>query len=140
MTGVRNPAGLDVDPVTGELFAVVQERDGAGDDLVPDYLIRVDEGEFFGWPYSYMGSNPQPGFAQLEPALVDSAEVPDLIFNPHSAVMDLAFYDGEMFPERYRTGPSSRSRARGTGPSPPATRWSSCRSRTGCPTGPTRIS
>lgn len=104
VTGVRNPTGLDVHPATGELFAVVQERDGAGNDLVPDYLIRVDEGEFFGWPYSYMGDNPQPGFSQLEPELVDSAEVPDLIFNPHSAVMDLAFYDGEMFPERFRNG------------------------------------
>lgn len=104
VTGVRNPTGIDVHPETGEVFAVVQERDGAGDDLVPDYLIRVDEGEFFGWPYSYMGSNPQPGFAQLAPDLVDSAEVPDLIFNPHSAVMDLAFYDAEMFPKRYRDG------------------------------------
>ncbi|WP_299656906.1 PQQ-dependent sugar dehydrogenase [uncultured Jannaschia sp.] len=104
VTGVRNPAGLDVHPETGEVFAVVQERDGAGDNLVPDYLIRVDEDEFFGWPYSYMGSNPQPGFAQLEPELVESAEVPDLIFNPHSAAMDLAFYDGEMFPERFRDG------------------------------------
>ena len=104
VTGVRNPAGIGVHPGTGEVFAVVQERDGAGDDLVPDYLIRVDEGEFFGWPYSYMGSNPQPGFAQLEPALVESAEVPDLIFNPHSAAMDLAFYEGDMFPERYRDG------------------------------------
>ncbi|SPJ26366.1 PQQ-dependent sugar dehydrogenase [Palleronia abyssalis] len=104
VTGVRNPAGLDVHPKTGDVFAVVQERDGAGDNLVPDYLIRVDEGEFFGWPYSYMGDNPQPGFAQLEPDLVDSAEVPDLIFNPHSASMDLAFYEGDMFPERFRDG------------------------------------
>ena len=104
VTGVRNPTGLDVHPGSGEMFAVVQERDGAGDDLVPDFLIRVDDGEFFGWPYSYMGSNPQPGFAQLEPALVDSAEVPDLIFSPHSAAMDLVFYEGDMFPERYRDG------------------------------------
>ena len=104
VTGVRNPAGLAVHPETGALFAAVQERDGAGDDLVPDYLIRVDEGEFFGWPYSYMGDRPQPGFAQLAPDLVASAQVPDLIFNPHSAVMDLAFYDGEMFPERFRGG------------------------------------
>ncbi len=104
VTGVRNPAGLDVHPGTGEVFAVVQERDGAGDNLVPDFLIRVDEGEFFGWPYSYIGPNPQPGFAQLDPELVDSTEVPDLMFNPHSAAMDLAFYEGGMFPEKYRDG------------------------------------
>lgn len=104
VTGVRNPAGLDVHPDTGQVFAVVQERDGAGDDLVPDYLIRLHAGEFFGWPYSYMGSKPQPGFAQLDPELVESAKVPDLLFNPHSAAMDLAFYDGEMFPARYRNG------------------------------------
>ncbi len=104
VTGVRNPAGLDVHPETGAVFSVVQERDGAGDNLVPDYLIRVDEGEFFGWPYSYMGNNPQPGFAQLEPELVESTQVPDLIFNPHSAAMDLAFYTGDMFPERFRDG------------------------------------
>ena len=104
VAGVRNPAGLDVHPETGEVFAVVQERDGVGDDLVPDYMIRVDEGEFFGWPYSYMGSNPQPGFAQLAPDLVESTQQPDLIFNPHSASMDLAFYEGDMFPERYRDG------------------------------------
>lgn len=90
-TGVRNPAGLAIHPETDELFAVVQERDGVGDDLVPDYLTQVQQGGFYGWPFSYIGQNPQPGFAERAPEKVDAAIVPDMLFQPHSAVMDLAF-------------------------------------------------
>lgn len=103
-SGMRNPSGLAVQPSTGDLWAIVQERDGVGDDLVPDFFTRVVETGFYGFPYSYIGSNPQPGFAQLEPGLVEAAIVPDVLFQPHSAAMDAEFYDGDMFPERYRGG------------------------------------
>ena len=104
-SGVRNPAGLAVHPDTGDLFAVVQERDGTGDDLVPDFLIKVQQDGFYGWPYSYIGQNPQPGFAEQAPDKVAAALTPDLLFQPHSAAMDLEFpEDGAQLPEAYRNG------------------------------------
>jgi glucose/arabinose dehydrogenase len=101
-SGMRNPTALAFHPDTGDLFAVVQERDGLGDKLVPDYLTQVHEGAFYGWPYSYMGQNPQSGFAELAPEKVAAAIVPDLLFEAHSSAIDLVFYDGEQFPEEYR--------------------------------------
>ena len=103
-TGMRNPSGLAVQPGTGDLWAVVQERDGVGDDLVPDFFTRVEEGGHYGFPYTYIGSNPQPGFADKKPDDLGEAIVPDVLFQPHSAAMDAVFYDGAMFPERYRSG------------------------------------
>ena len=104
-TGVRNPAGLAIHPETGELFAVVQERDGTGDDLVPDYLTKVQQDGFYGWPYSYIGQNPQPGFADRAPDKVEAAVTPDLLFQPHSAAMDLEFPEAQSnLPEAYRNG------------------------------------
>jgi glucose/arabinose dehydrogenase len=66
---------------------------------VPDYLTAVQDGGFYGWPYSYLGRNPQPGFADKKPELVKAAIVPDLLFESHSAPLDLVFYDGPMFPD-----------------------------------------
>ena len=104
-TGTRNPAGLAIHPDTGELFAVVQERDGTGDDLVPDYLTQVQQDGFYGWPYSYIGQNPQPGFADKAPEKVAAALTPDLLFQPHSAAMDLEFpEENAQLPEAYRDG------------------------------------
>jgi glucose/arabinose dehydrogenase len=60
-SGTRNPTALAFHPQTGELWAVVQERDGLGDNLPSDYLIRVQQGGFYGWPYAYIGKHPQPG-------------------------------------------------------------------------------
>jgi glucose/arabinose dehydrogenase len=80
----------------------VQERDGLGDDLVPDYLIRVKEGGFYGWPYAYAGSNPQPGFAAMAPEKVAASIAPDLVFEPHSATMDFVFMSGARVPADYR--------------------------------------
>ncbi len=102
--GMRNPSGLAVQPATGDLWAVVQERDGVGDDLVPDFFTRVRAGGFYGFPYSYIGSHPQPGFADKAPDLVENAVAPDVLFQPHSAAMDAEFYNGTMFPDRYRGG------------------------------------
>ncbi|MGH6894891.1 MAG: PQQ-dependent sugar dehydrogenase, partial [Dongiaceae bacterium] len=74
-SGLRNPVGLAFRPGTTELWTVVNERDGMGEELVPDYLARLEDGSFYGWPYSYVGTHPQPGFAGLRPDLVRSAVV-----------------------------------------------------------------
>jgi glucose/arabinose dehydrogenase len=91
VSGTRNPIGLHFHPETGDLWAVVQERDGLGSQLVPDYLTRLSEGAFYGWPYSYTGSKPQPGFAERAPEKVKAAKIPDLLFTAHSSAMDFAF-------------------------------------------------
>lgn len=88
-SGLRNPVGITLH--NGGLWAVVNERDGLGDDLVPDYLTRVQEGGFYGWPNSYVGDHPQPGFP-LRPGIV-----PDLLFRSHSAPLGLAFWRGDAF-------------------------------------------
>jgi len=101
-TGLRNPVGMAIHPDSGDLYVVVNERDGLGDELVPDYLTRVEDGDFFGWPYAYIGTNPQPGFAERRPDLVARSRVPDLLFLSHSAPLGLVFYDHDAFPEAYR--------------------------------------
>jgi glucose/arabinose dehydrogenase len=100
--GTRNPTALAFRPGTGELWAGVQERDGLGDDLPADFLIRVQQNGFYGWPYAYVGKNPQPGFAQLAPDKVQATLVPDLLFQAHSSLLDLAFYDADQFPAEYK--------------------------------------
>jgi glucose/arabinose dehydrogenase len=102
ITGTRNPTALTFHPDTGDLWAVVQERDGLGDNLPSDYLIRVQQGGFYGWPYAYIGPHPQPGFAQLAPDKVKAAITPDLLFQAHSSTMDLLFYQGDQFPAQYK--------------------------------------
>src|SRR5262245_6045222 len=97
-SGLRNPCGLAINPDTGELWAVVQERDGLGDRLVPDYMVRPGAGDFYGWPYAYTGQHPQPGFASKAPEKVKAAKLPDLLFESHSSAMDLVFYAGDQFP------------------------------------------
>ena len=104
-TGLRNPVGMDWNPVTGELWTAVNERDKLGDGLVPDYATRVQEGAFYGWPYSYYGAINDPRWAK-EPhqELVDAAVVPDVPLGAHTASLGLAFYTGDAFPENYRNG------------------------------------
>jgi len=101
-SGLRNPVGIDFHPETGELYVVVNERDGYGDDLVPDYFTRIREGEFFGWPYAYAGGIPDPEFADEAPAMVAKTVLPDVMFQSHSAPIGMVFYDGDTFPEDYR--------------------------------------
>jgi glucose/arabinose dehydrogenase len=101
-SGLRNTCGLAIHPSTGDLWAVVQERDGLGDKLVPDYMVRPDKGAFYGWPYAYIGTNPQPGFANQAPDKVKASKPPDLLFESHSSAMDLAFYTGTQFPAEYQ--------------------------------------
>jgi len=101
-SGMRNPTALAFHPESGELFAVVQERDGLGDRLPPDYLTHVEKGGFYGWPYAYIGQHPQPGFAHLRPDKVKASLTPDLLFEAHSSTLDLVFYAGGQFPDEYR--------------------------------------
>ena len=103
-TGLRNPVGLAREPLSGDLWTSVNERDGLGDDLVPDYATRVEEGGFYGWPYSYIGSNPMPGYARKRPDLVERAIVPDVLFQAHSAALGITFYTADQFPEHFRGG------------------------------------
>lgn len=103
-SGLRVPTEVKFYPGTDDLYTVVNERDRQGDELVPDYFTRVPEGAFFGWPYSYMGSIPQPGFADKRPDLVATAIQPDVPFLSHSAAIDLEFYTAMQFPEKYRGG------------------------------------
>lgn len=101
-SGLRNPVGIAFYPGTDRLYVVVNERDGMGDGLVPDYLTGLRAGDFFGWPYAYIGGNPQPGYGALRPDLVRASRLPDLLFQAHSAPLGLVFYDGAQFPPEYR--------------------------------------
>ncbi|HEY9878483.1 MAG TPA: sorbosone dehydrogenase family protein [Leptolyngbyaceae cyanobacterium] len=124
-SGLRNPVGLDFQPNTGELYATVNERDGLGDDLVPDYLTRIQQGEFFGWPYTYLKADlldPRhlSGSQSSRPDLAAQTKTPDVLFQAHSAALGLQFYDGPSFPEKYRNGAfvamrGSWNRSQGTG-------------------------
>lgn len=102
--GLRNPNGLVWNPVTGALWVGVNERDGLGDDLVPDYVTSVKPGGFYGWPYFYFGDNEDPRKAGERPELAKTTLVPDLAVGAHTASLGLAFYAGGAFPERYRGG------------------------------------
>lgn len=100
-SGLRNPVGIAFRPGSDDLYVVVNERDGVGDELVPDFLARIEDGDFFGWPYAYLGPNPQPGFGARRPDLVARTKVPDVLFRSHSAPLGLVFYDAAAFPEKY---------------------------------------
>lgn len=100
-SGMRNPVGMAWEPVTGALWTVVNERDGLGDDLVPDYATRVDDGAFYGWPYSYIGQNLDPRISGRSD-LVARAVVPSVLIQSHSAPLGIAFYTGNQFPADYR--------------------------------------
>ena len=103
-SGLRNPVGLRLYPGTDQIWASVQERDGLGDDLVPDYFTHIKEGGFYGWPFSYIGSNPDPRITEDAKELVTRAIVPDVILDNHTAVLDFLFYTGKQFPAEYRNG------------------------------------
>jgi glucose/arabinose dehydrogenase len=101
-SGMRNPTGLAFQPGTGDLYAIVQERDGLGDHLVPDFLTRVQKDQFYGWPYAYIGKHPQPGFASRRPDKVNASVTPDVLFESHSSALDVLFYEGGQFPAEYK--------------------------------------
>ncbi len=103
-TGLRNPVGLALNPATGQVWTSVNERDELGDDLPSDYLTSVQDGGFYGWPYSYIGSNVDPRVKQEKPDLVARAIIPDVLLGSHVAPLQFAFYTGKQFPEAYRGG------------------------------------
>jgi glucose/arabinose dehydrogenase len=100
-SGIRNPSGKAFNPVTGQLWTDCNERDGLGDELVPDYVTAVKEGGFYGWPTYYIGPNRDPRVKDTTlPA--DKVIVPDCLIQPHSSTLGLLFYTGKQFPAEYR--------------------------------------
>ena len=102
VSGIRNAVGLAVHPQTGQLWASVNERDGLGDDLVPDYITRVNDGDFFGWPWFYMGGAWDPRHEGKHPELKAKVKTPDVLVQPHSASLEMCFYTGRQFPAAHR--------------------------------------
>jgi glucose/arabinose dehydrogenase len=103
-SGVRNPTGLQWEPQSGKLWAIANERDELGPDLVPDYLTSVRDGGFYGWPYSYYGQHLDPRVMPQRPDLVASAISPDYALSSHVAPLGVAFYTGSNLPAAYRGG------------------------------------
>jgi glucose/arabinose dehydrogenase len=103
-TGLRNPVGLTLEPVTGRVWTTVNERDELGDDLPPDYFTSLTDGGFYGWPYSYIGDNVDSRVKPQKPDLVARAIIPDVLLGAHVAPLQFAFYTGKQFPENYRGG------------------------------------
>jgi glucose/arabinose dehydrogenase len=101
-SGVRNCAGLMVHPTTGEVWCSTNERDGLGDNLVPDYISSIKEGGFYGWPWFYTGGNQDPRHVGKHPELKDKTIVPDVLLQPHNASLQITVYDGKMFPSQYQ--------------------------------------
>ncbi|MGC1514140.1 MAG: sorbosone dehydrogenase family protein [Maribacter sp.] len=102
-SGLRNPVGMDWEPETKVLWTVVNERDGLGNFLVPDYLTSVQEDGFYGWPYTYFGHE-DPRVKIEQPTRRGEALIPDYALKSHTASLGLVFYDGNSFPEKYHGG------------------------------------
>ena len=100
-SGIRNAVGLAIQPKTGELWCSVNERDGLGDNLVPDYITHVQNGGFYGWPWWYIGAHQDPRHENKHPELRAKAIVPDVLLQPHNASLQMTFYDGKQFPAEY---------------------------------------
>jgi glucose/arabinose dehydrogenase len=103
-SGLRNPTALAWQPQSGTLWAIANERDELGNDLVPDYLTSVKEGAFYGWPYSYYGQHVDERMKPQRPDLVAKAIPPDYALGSHVAPLGLAFYTGDALPQHYRDG------------------------------------
>ena len=100
--GIRNCVGLEVNQQTGEVWCSTNERDGLGDNLVPDYITHVQDGGFYGWPWYYMGGTHDPHHAGKHPELKNKVITPDVLLQPHFASLEMLFYNGNQFPEEYR--------------------------------------
>jgi glucose/arabinose dehydrogenase len=103
-SGLRNPTGLAFEPTTNRLWAIVNERDEIGPDLVPDYLTSLREGGFYGWPYSYFGNHVDVRVQPQRPDLVAQAIKPDYALSSHVAPLGLVFSQTARLPENYRNG------------------------------------
>ena len=103
-SGLRNPIGIHWYPSTDVLWASVQERDGLGDDLVPDYLTHIERGSFYGWPYAYLGLHQDPRMNAPSKELAEKVAEPDQLLGAHVAVLDFTFYTGRQFPDEFQGG------------------------------------
>lgn len=103
-SGLRNPVGMDWEPQTNTLWTVVNERDGLGNNLVPDYFTHVQKNGFYGWPYTYFGDNKDPRVKIEKPDTLNKTLIPDVALASHSASLGLAFYKGKSFPKKYYGG------------------------------------
>jgi glucose/arabinose dehydrogenase len=100
-SGIRNCVGEAIQPATGELWCSVNERDGLGNNLVPDYITHVQEGGFYGWPWYYMGGHQDPRHAGKHPELQSKVITPDVPVNPHMASLEIQFYEASQFPASF---------------------------------------
>jgi glucose/arabinose dehydrogenase len=100
--GLRNCAGLTIQPENGALWCVVNERDILGDDLPPEYATRVKEGGFYGWPWYYIGAHEDPRHKGERSDLADKVAVPDILIQPHSAPLGATFYEADQFPPSFK--------------------------------------
>jgi glucose/arabinose dehydrogenase len=101
-SGIRNCVGEAINPTTGELWCSTNERDGLGNNLVPDYVTHVQEDGFYGWPWYYMGGHQDPRHEGKHPELQAKVITPDILVNPHFASLEMLFYEGKQFPAGYR--------------------------------------
>jgi len=101
-TGLRNCSGMTVQPATGALWCVVNERDGLGDNVPFEYATTVKDGAFYGWPWYYIGGNEDPRHEGERPDLAGKVTVPDVLMQAHSAPLNIAFYEGGNFPAEYK--------------------------------------
>jgi glucose/arabinose dehydrogenase len=100
-SGIRNCVGETINPITGELWCSTNERDGLGNNLVPDYVTHIQEGGFYGWPWYYMGGHQDPRHEGKHPELQAKVITPDVLLNPHFASLEMLFYEGSQFPAAY---------------------------------------
>jgi glucose/arabinose dehydrogenase len=100
--GIRNCVGEAINPITGELWCSTNERDGLGNNLVPDYVTHVTEGGFYGWPWWYMGGHQDPRHVGKHPELGSKVITPDIVLNPHFASLEMMFYTGSQFPAEFK--------------------------------------
>ena len=101
-TGIRNCSGLAVEPGTGALWCAVNERDGLGDDLPPDYATHVAAAAFYGWPWYYLGDHQDPRHKGERADLANRVTTPDVLIQAHSAPLGIAFYAADQFPSEYK--------------------------------------
>ena len=100
--GLRNTIGFTWRPGSEDLWGAVQERDGLGDRLVSDYLVNIKQGKFYGWPYAYSGPHEEPRHKGVAPDKVKATQYPDVLLGAHVAVLDILFYTGDQFPDKYK--------------------------------------
>ncbi|QKD00836.1 PQQ-dependent sugar dehydrogenase [Mesorhizobium loti] len=101
-TGLRNCSGMTIQPATGALWCVVNERDALGDNVPSEYATSIREGAFYGWPWYYIGNHEDPRHKGERPDLAGKATIPDVLMQAHSAPLNIAFYTGKDFPQEYQ--------------------------------------